>query len=215
MLRSEMSHFVTNLQYYLMFEVLEGAWQVGWRLVGWFGSGFRLVNRGRWRVGWSGSAGVGKGGRKVVWRARMHALGPRHARCHACRLKSFILFFSLLHILDRGTPPAAMRQLGSRQQHACKAPPRPRMHINGSRDVPCGSTTSPCTSRPPRAAYVPFAGAWRAVLARPGGCTPHHVCVQECTRTLPAHGWGSRRMLRGACACVHLDHLSYEAKLSL
>ena len=27
-LRSEMSHFVTNLQYYLMFEVMEGAWQV-------------------------------------------------------------------------------------------------------------------------------------------------------------------------------------------
>lgn len=28
-LRSEMSHFVTNLQYYLMFEVMESAWQVG------------------------------------------------------------------------------------------------------------------------------------------------------------------------------------------
>jgi len=27
-LRSEMSHFVTNLQYYLMFEVMESAWQV-------------------------------------------------------------------------------------------------------------------------------------------------------------------------------------------
>jgi len=24
-----MSHFVTNLQYYLMFEVMESAWQVG------------------------------------------------------------------------------------------------------------------------------------------------------------------------------------------
>jgi hypothetical protein len=24
-----MSHFVTNLQYYLMFEVMEAAWQVG------------------------------------------------------------------------------------------------------------------------------------------------------------------------------------------
>ena len=27
-LRSEMSHFCTNLQYYIMFEVMEGAWQV-------------------------------------------------------------------------------------------------------------------------------------------------------------------------------------------
>jgi hypothetical protein len=27
-LRSEMSHFCTNLQYYIMFEVLEAAWQV-------------------------------------------------------------------------------------------------------------------------------------------------------------------------------------------